>query len=114
MRLAEAFTICDAYHSSVMGPTWPNRLYWMTGMIDPDGQGGGPIIKNQVRPEGLTWKTYAERLEEAGVSWRVYQHGEKGQPHNLLSAFTRFRDATRRLAAGREGHAGFFRRPVRI
>jgi len=91
--LAEAFTICDAYHCSVMGPTWPNRLYWMTGMIDPEGQGGGPIIKNQVRPEGLAWKTYAERLEEAGVSWRVYQHGDKGQPHNLLSAFSRFRDA---------------------
>ena len=36
--LAEAFTICDAYHCSVMGPTWPNRMYWMTGTIDPDGQ----------------------------------------------------------------------------
>jgi phospholipase C len=91
--LAEAFTICDAYHSSVMGPTWPNRLYWMTGMIDPEGHNGGPIIKNEVPPDGLRWTTYAERLEEAGVSWRVYQHGEKGQPHNLLSAFSRFRHA---------------------
>ena len=35
--LAEAFTICDAYHCSVIGPTWPNRMYWMTGTIDPDG-----------------------------------------------------------------------------
>src|SRR3546814_13623360 len=25
--LAEAFTVCDAYHCSVMGPTRPNRLY---------------------------------------------------------------------------------------
>jgi phospholipase C len=91
--LAEAFTICDAYHCSVMGPTWPNRLYWMTGMIDPDGRYGGPIIKNQVPPEGVRWKTYAERLEEAGISWRVYQHGEKGQPHNLLSAFSQFMNA---------------------
>ena len=33
--LAEAFTICDNYHCSVMGPTWPNRLYCMTGTIDP-------------------------------------------------------------------------------
>jgi len=39
--LAEAFTICDGYHCSVMGPTWPNRMYWMTGMIDPDGRGKG-------------------------------------------------------------------------
>jgi phospholipase C len=44
--LAEAFTICDTYHSSVMGPTWPNRMYWMTGTIDPDGLHGGPILKN--------------------------------------------------------------------
>ena len=38
--LAESFTICDAYHCSVFGPTWPNRMYWMTGMIDPDATGG--------------------------------------------------------------------------
>jgi len=25
--LADAFTVCDAYHASVMGPTWPNRFY---------------------------------------------------------------------------------------
>lgn len=91
--LAEAFTICDAYHCSMMGPTWPNRLYWMTGMVDPDGRFGGPIIENQVPAQGLRWKTYAERLEEAGISWRVYQHGDKGQPHNLLSAFSQFMTA---------------------
>jgi phospholipase C len=34
--LAETFTLCDAYHCSVMGPTWPNRMYWMTGTIDPE------------------------------------------------------------------------------
>ena len=44
--LAEAFTICDAYHCSVMGPTWPNRMYWMTGTIDADGEDGGPMISN--------------------------------------------------------------------
>ncbi len=45
--LAEAFTICDAYHCSVLGPTWPNRMYWMTGTIDADGQYGGPMIKQR-------------------------------------------------------------------
>ena len=45
-----------------------------------------------VPAQGLRWKTYAERLEEAGISWRVYQHGP-GQPHNLLRAFSRFMDA---------------------
>ena len=36
--LAEAFTLCDGYHCSVLGPTRPNRLYWMTGSIDGEGK----------------------------------------------------------------------------
>src|SRR5581483_771816 len=60
--LAEAFTICDGYHCSVMGPTWPNRMYWMTGTIDPQGLHGGPIITNKAPEGGYTWTTYAERL----------------------------------------------------
>ena len=92
--LAEAFTICDAYHSSVMGPTWPNRLYWMTGTIDPEGSSGGPIIANKVPPQGYGWTTYAERLEQAGVDWGVYQYGAVGKRwHNMFKLFTRFRDA---------------------
>lgn len=37
--LAESFTICDRYHCSLLGPTWPNRLYHWTGTIDPAGTG---------------------------------------------------------------------------
>jgi phospholipase C len=91
--LAESFTICDAYHCSVMGPTWPNRMYWMTGMIDPEGTGGGPILRNVAPPAGYTWTTYAERLEKAGVSWKVYQQ-EDGHGHSMLQNFKVFRDAS--------------------
>jgi phospholipase C len=91
--LAEAFTICDAYHCSVFGPTWPNRMYWMTGTIDPDGQHGGPIISNKAPPEGYTWTTYAERLEKAGVSWKVYQE-EDNYGCNMLENFKAFRQAS--------------------
>ncbi len=90
--LAEAFTICDAYHCSIMGPTWPNRMYWMTGMIDPDGLNGGPIINNKAPKGGYTWKTYPERLQEAGVSWKVYQQ-EDNYGCNLLETFKVFREA---------------------
>src|SRR6202050_708345 len=41
--LADAFTVCDGYHCSMMGPTWPNRLYLMTGQVDPGGTKGGPV-----------------------------------------------------------------------
>ena len=47
--LADAFTICDGYHCSVIGPTDPNRLYSMTGTIDPAGVSGGPISR-RARP----------------------------------------------------------------
>ena len=70
--LADAFTVCDAYHCSVLGPTWPNRMMWMTGTIDPLGAHGGPITANEKAPGGYSWTTYPERLQNAGVSWKVY------------------------------------------
>jgi phospholipase C len=91
--LAEAFTICDAYHCSVMGPTRPNRFYWLTGSIDADGRYDGPQTSNKTPPEGLRWKTYAERLEEAGVSWKVYQHADNGTGFNVLRLFRQFMDS---------------------
>jgi phospholipase C len=93
--LAEAFTICDAYHCSVFGPTWPNRLYWMTGTIDADGAHGGPVINNRLPesgPKAYAWTTYAERLEQAGVSWKVYQQNDN-YGCNMLENFQAFRQA---------------------
>ena len=91
--LAEAFTICDAYHCSVMGSTRPNRFYYLSGTIDPEGRYGGPIISQKTPPEGVRWKTYAERLEEAGVSWKVYQHADNGTGFNVLRLFQQFMDS---------------------
>ena len=95
--LAEAFTICDGYFCSVMGPTWPNRMYWMTGTIDPEGQYGGPLIKNQKIPGGFRWTSYAERLEKAGVSWKIYNQlnsrDPDNKPFNVLQHFTNFQKA---------------------
>ena len=90
--LAEAFTVCDNYYCSVMGPTWPNRMYLMTGTIDPDGKGNGPIIKNKVPPGAFSWMTYPERLEKAGVSWKVYQQADNYET-NVLEFFQNFQNA---------------------
>ncbi len=89
--LAEAFTLCDGYHCSLLGPTWPNRLYLMSGMIDPSGEHGGPIISNVVK-KPYTWTTYPERLEKAGVNWRVYQE-EDDYGTNVLEFFQAYQDA---------------------
>jgi phospholipase C len=69
--LADAFTICDAYHCSMLGPTDPNRYYMWTGWDGNDGAGGGPVIAND--EIGYSWTTYPERLQSAGVSWKIYQ-----------------------------------------
>ncbi|MFE4551060.1 phosphocholine-specific phospholipase C [Streptomyces sp. NPDC056785] len=69
--LADAFTICDAYHCSFIGSTDPNRYYMWTGYTGNDGKGGGPVLGND--EAGYDWTTYPERLEAAGVSWKIYQ-----------------------------------------
>jgi phospholipase C len=95
--LAENFTLCDGYHCSLLGPTWPNRMYLMTGMIDPTGSGGGPIISNVVPSpttgQPYTWTTYPELLTNAGISWRVYQE-EDDFGCNPLKWFDAFQTAT--------------------
>jgi len=91
--LAEAFTLCDAYHCSMMGPTHPNRLFWMTGTVDPDGLHGGPQSNNHRPPDGYSWTTYAERLEKAGISWKTYQSKGSGMGLNCLRSFQQFRNA---------------------
>lgn len=69
--LADAFTVCDAYHCSFIGSTDPNRYYMWTGFTGNDGTGGGPVLGNE--EAGYGWTTYPERLEKAGVSWKIYQ-----------------------------------------
>lgn len=88
--LADAYTICDAYFCSVLGPTNPNRLYSMSGMIDPNGTGGGPAVDNN--EPGFTWTTYPERLQSAGVSWKVYQEVDN-YDDNALAWFVQYRNA---------------------
>jgi phospholipase C len=89
--LADGFTICDNYFCSVMGPTKPNRLYLWSGMIDPQGVAGGPAIDNS--RTGFGWTTYPERLQAAGVSWKVYQNAHDNFDDNALAWFSQYQDA---------------------
>jgi len=89
--LADAFTICDRYHCSVLGPTNPNRLHMWTGMIDPAGTGGGPVTDDSPGFNNviLSWTTYPERLQRAGISWQVYQE-EDNFDDNALAWFKQY------------------------
>jgi len=76
----------------VLGPTWPNRLYLMTGQIDPAGAHGGPTYDNYVPTEGFSWTTYPELLTAAGVSWKVYQEVDN-YGFNVLEYFDQYQNA---------------------
>ena len=81
--LADHFTLCDAYHCSILGPTHPNRVMSLTGTIDPAGHHGGPITDTNPDPAAkwtCTWPTMPELLEDQGVSWKVYHPSNVGRP----------------------------------
>ena len=83
--LAEAFTICDNYFCSVLGPTNANRSMYISGSIDPEGLNGGPAIDDSTN---YTWTTYPEQLTAAGVSWKNYMDATSSlNPLHVFSAF---------------------------
>lgn len=115
--LAEAFTICDAYHCSVTSGTDPNRVvFWSGSSFDPKLAAKGVNCRdthsepNNLRcwikgalPEpgytyagnALEWATIPEVLEDAGIDWRIYQNPNDnwtGAMHGGL-AFQGFREA---------------------
>jgi phospholipase C len=87
--LADAFTIGDGYHCSVMGPTHPNRLHALSGTLDPEGHEGGPVIITDSRSTAIgsaSWRSMPEELEARGISWKVYNPPGAGyQPSSPLS-----------------------------
>jgi len=60
--LANEFSIADHYHSSVPGPTWPNRMYLYAA------SSFGAVHNDFVTPD----KVLFDYLEMRQVSWRVY------------------------------------------
>ncbi|MHA6758389.1 phosphocholine-specific phospholipase C [Streptacidiphilus sp. PAMC 29251] len=90
--LADAYTVCDAYHCSILSATGPNRTYLWGGSIDPAGKAGGPAYDGGDE-SGLSWQTYAESLQNAGVSWKVYQNASDNFGDNGLAYFTQFANA---------------------
>ncbi len=104
--LAESFTICDNYFCSVLGPTYPNRLYSMSATLDPEGMGGGPLVETYEDFEYLrgrfTWTTMPEQLTAHGISWKVYTGAELGYEDNVLEFFKNFQTNPELAARGLE------------
>ena len=95
--LADAFTVCDQHFCSSFTGTTPNRLYLWTGTVR---EKASTEAYANVRNENLDydklakWTTFPERLEDAGVSWKIYQNelsvgvGFEGEEEEWLANFT--------------------------
>jgi phospholipase C len=116
--LAEAFTICDAYHCSLTAGTEPNRILFFSGSnFDPRLRAQGinctsanaEVANVRCNVSGkmptpgytysgtpFTWQTIPEVLQAAGVTWRFYQdpNNNSNGGFNGVLAFENFRQAT--------------------
>ncbi|MCU1454676.1 MAG: phospholipase phosphocholine-specific [Acidimicrobiales bacterium] len=88
-KLADEFTLCDHSFCSVLGPTNPNRYMSMSASIDAGNRFGGPVVTNDTS-RALEWPTYPERLQAAGISWRIY-HEADDFDDNCVKFFKRFK-----------------------
>ncbi|GAM33047.1 phospholipase C precursor [Acinetobacter calcoaceticus] len=95
--LANAFTICDAYHCAMHAGTNPNRKFIWTGTNGPTGAGVASVVNefDGIGPsnEGYEWTTYPERLQQAGVTWKIYQNMPDNFTDNPLAGFKQYRRA---------------------
>jgi phospholipase C len=93
--LADAFTVCDQNFCSALTGTNPNRLYFWTGTVreHQDENSLAHVWNDDMDYGTLKWKTFPERLEENGVSWKCYQNemsidvGFEGEQDPWLSNF---------------------------
>ncbi|HEY2841219.1 MAG TPA: phospholipase C, phosphocholine-specific, partial [Pirellulales bacterium] len=75
--MGDAFTICDQHFCSSLTGTTANRLYLWTGTIreKPSQDSHANVLNSDVDYEHeASWTTFPERLEEHGVSWKIYQN----------------------------------------
>ncbi|MGW7433111.1 phosphocholine-specific phospholipase C [Streptomyces sp. NPDC054861] len=105
-ELADTFTVCDAYHSSIHTSTSPNRNHLWSGWTGFEAD-GSRAVTNAAYAEGTHpgygWPTYAERLEGAGRSWKTYTEWENFTDNNI-EFFTTFKKIARKALAPTGGH----------
>ena len=98
--LFDRFTLCGNYFCSLMGPTYPNRLYLMAGTsggltdnnLTTPGQLNYPMVLDLLEAHGVTWKIYNDRFESVASGWT----------DNVASFFDRWKADPRAYASGQD------------
>ncbi|WP_160713987.1 phosphocholine-specific phospholipase C [Chitinophaga solisilvae] len=94
--MADAFTVCDQNFCSSLTGTTPNRLYLWTGTLRDEQKASAKAnVWNEDVDYGAEahWTTFPERLQDNGISWRIYQNeisaaGLEGEKDGMLANFT--------------------------
>ncbi|MBX8519749.1 hypothetical protein K5D37_08685 [Pseudomonas cichorii] len=89
-NLATEFAICDHWHSSIPGPTWPNRFF----VHGASSAGFDDSPKNE---QMFAWETtdgfvypngsIFQRLKDANIQYRIYNDSQV-QPKTYLSLYS--------------------------
>lgn len=100
--LANAFTVCDAYHTSIHTGTFTNRMFLWSGTNGANVVGQACVTNANwgglgPSSDGLSWTTYPERLQAAGVRWKVYNRPGNNSNNNQLVAFASYRAVNEQL-----------------
>jgi phospholipase C len=86
---ARRYVLCDAFFSSLAGPSEPNHLYTVAA------KSGGLVNNpppNVARQEGVyTFPTMAELLQQSHVSWKYYDERRNPHKHTLWNPMPGFR-----------------------
>ncbi len=107
-ELASQFAIGDRYFCSMLGPTWPNRMYLYSGS-------SGGLTKNTLPldvktpnifaaliDKGVEWKTYRSNLPPAAMYLETWLESTKGcsDPENGPCRLAEFEQLIPDLASG--------------
>jgi phospholipase C len=92
--------LCANYFCSVLGPTWPNRFYLMSGTsggITDNGTWGYGVFDSD------RWPIILDLLDDAGVTWKIYNLGgiddvPSGESDNVAVFWSRWAHDPRTVA----------------
>jgi phospholipase C len=100
------FGLCANYFCSLLGPTWPNRFYLMSGT-------SGGITDNSRWGYGIfdshKWPIILDLLDAAGVTWKIYNLGgiddvPSGESDNVAVFWSRWAHDPRTVAVEADYH----------
>lgn len=82
-ELASTVAISDTYFCSLLGPTWPNRMYLYSGSSHSLAANSLPVsevdnIFGTMNRAGISWKSYRDNLEPAAMFVSDYLESTTG------------------------------------